>query len=48
MKYKIYGAKKMRMRIKLAPYISKKCLSIIFKGRPDEPELGSVCLLVSM
>ena len=46
MKYKIHGAK--GMSIKLAPYISKKCLSIIFKGCPDEPELGSVCLLVSM
>jgi len=29
-------------------YISKKCLSIILKGRPDGVGLGSTCLLDSM
>jgi hypothetical protein len=30
------------------PYISKKCLSTIRRCRPDEQELGSVCLLDSI
>lgn len=32
----------------VVPYISKKCFSIILKGRPDELGFGSMCLLDSM